>query len=284
MENAVTTPTGTTLTRTATLVVVGSPARLAEAAEIVRTFDDVGALRVALISTATEPGPAVQENQDLIFIAGLRPEYVDNAIAAVRLSSLPTVVWWRGGPAEGLNGVASLADRVILDAEDPWPLWERVGSLVDRTAFTDLRWTRLTRWRSAMAHFFDLAEVRAAASSFSALEIAGTDRDRGILVAGWLDASLGWKGRVIPAFSDGETLQPLESVRLSGDGVQLMLRQTQNTLCLDTIAEIGGHVLASRVVSAGSDRPTDLLAEEARIRSRDLAFEGALERALALRR
>ena len=96
----------------------------------------------------------------MVSIGGLRPEYVNNAIAGVRLSSLPTVVWWRGGRPEGLDGVATLADRVVLDAEDPWPLWARTPPLFEHTAFTDMRWARLTRWRAAMAHFFDLPEVR----------------------------------------------------------------------------------------------------------------------------
>ena len=64
-----------------------------------------------------------------------------------------------GGAAagRGARGLASLADRVILDADDPWPVWSRIPPLFEQTAFTDLRWAGLTRWRAALAHFFDLA-------------------------------------------------------------------------------------------------------------------------------
>ena len=118
-------------------------------------------------STATAPRlPA--DRPDVITIGGLRPEYVNNAIAGVRLSSLPTIVWWRGGRPEGLDGVASLADRVVLDADDPWPLWARTPPLFEHTVLTDIRWARLTRWRAALAHFFDLPAVRETATTFSA--------------------------------------------------------------------------------------------------------------------
>ena len=276
--------TAGTLTRTATLVVLGASSRLTEAAGILHNGDHASALRVVLISTASDPAPDVASELDLVAIGGLRPEYVNNAIAGVRLSSLPTVVWWRGGRPEALDGVASLSDRVILDDENPRPLWERVGSFVDHTAFTDLRWARLTRWRAAMAHFFDLAEVREAAGSFSSLKIAGTDRDQCALFAGWLDSSLGWKGRVAPVFVDGGTDGPIESVTLGGDDGQLVLRLLPNSTCIDTRVELASRVLASRVVSAGDTRLATLLAEELRVRSRDLAFERALHSALALRR
>ena len=43
---------------------------------------------------------------------------------------------------------------------------------------------------------------------------------------------------------------------------------------------IGGELMASRVLSLGSQTLSSLMAEELRVRSRDLAFERALERAL----
>lgn len=280
MEDAVTSSSAT-LARTATLVVVGSSNRLAEAADIIRTGDDAGALRVVLISTGPDSPPAAESQPDVVSIAGLRPEYVNNAIAGVRLSSLPTVVWWREGPPDGLGGVATLADRVILDADDPWPLWPRVVSLFEHTGFTDMRWARLTRWRAAMAHFFDLPDVRDAAPSFSTLTVTGSDRPRCALFAGWLDASLGWKGRVAPAFASGAAGVPIESATLSGSSVELVLRLLPNRTCLNAEAQAGSRVIASRVVSVGDQRLPGLLSEELRVRSRDLAFERSLQSAVA---
>jgi glucose-6-phosphate dehydrogenase assembly protein OpcA len=265
----------------ATLVVVGSTKKLAEAADVARSGAAPGALRIVLISTASNPPPELESQPDVISIAGLRPEFVNNAIAGVRLSSLPTVVWWRGGRTEGVDGVASLADRVILDVEDPWPIWRRVETLFEHAAFTDIRWARLTRWRAAMAHFFDLPEVLEVASTFGSLTIAGTDRPRAALFAGWIDASLGGKEQVRPELLDGRTAAPLESVTLRGRDGELVLQLHPSQTCLDTQARVDTRVIASRVVSAGDQRLPALLSEELRVRSRDLAFERALRAALS---
>ena len=101
------------------------------------------------------------------FCVWLKPQYVDNAVAALRLSSLPTLVWFRGGSQDLLGELAQLADRVVLDEIDPLASWKQSLTLLDRTAFSDLRWARLTRWRTLMAHFFDIPRVRHVARSFT---------------------------------------------------------------------------------------------------------------------
>ena len=269
-----------TRSRIATVVIVGPSQRLIEAAEVLGNADEAGALQVVLISTEGQV-PAVGEQTDVVSIAGVRPEHVNNAIAAVRLSSLPSVVWWRGGLPDGLDGVAALADRVVLDAEDPWPFWERTPSLFEETAFTDLRWTRLTRWRAAMAHFFDLPEVRDQAAGFTHLAIHGSDQPQCALLAGWLDGSLGWKGRVTGELLPGAA--SLESVSLSGPAGELALRLLPGQTCLESQATISTRILASRIVSVGDQHLSSLMSQELRVRSRDIAFERALERALDLR-
>jgi glucose-6-phosphate dehydrogenase assembly protein OpcA len=277
MENALATvPLGRA--RTATLVAVGPSDRLADVAQTLAAEDDAGALHIVRIATDGTGAAGVDERPDVITIGGLRPQYVNNAIAGVRLSSLPTIVWWRGGPPEGLEGVASLADRVVLDAVDPWPLWSRTPPLYDQTAFTDVRWAGLTRWRAALAHFFDLPRVRESASGFNSLSIAGADRAQAALFAGWLDSSLGWRGRVRAAFVPSNV--PLESITLRGNTCELTIQLLPNSTCLSAEGRVGGDLIASRVVSLGDQRLSSLLAEELRVRSRDIAFERALERAL----
>lgn len=267
------------LAKSATVVGVGSSARLIEAAGVLSGEDDAGAVRVVLIATDSQPAPAVESQPDVISIGGLRPEYVNNAIAGVRLSSLPTVVWWRGGRPEALDGVATLADRVVLDVEEPGPLWARLPSLFEQTAFTDLRWTRLTRWRSAMAHFFDLPQVRQTAPAFERLTISGSDKYQCGLFAGWLDSCLGWNRRIVPRFLSGSA--PLESVSLGGGGAELALHLLSGE-CLDAAVRMSQNTLASRVVSLGDQSLRTLMSEELRVRSRDLAFERAVVRTLAL--
>jgi glucose-6-phosphate dehydrogenase assembly protein OpcA len=277
MENAVTVPV-LTRARTATLVIAGPAARLPEALDILRANqDDAGSLHI--VRVVTDGDARVDDGADVVTIQGLRPEYVDNAIAATRLSSLPTVVWWRGGPPEGIDGAAGLADRVVLDVDDPWPVWHRIPPLFEQASITDIRWARLTRWRAAMAHFFDLPQVRAASASFASLSISGTDRAQCALFAGWLDASLGWKGRVAPQYQPATSDAAMETVTLAGEAGELRLHLLPNTTCLETQASLAKEVLASRVVSLGDQTPRTLLAEELRVRSRDLAFEQALLRA-----
>jgi glucose-6-phosphate dehydrogenase assembly protein OpcA len=264
--------------RTATVVAVGPSDRLTDVSATLNAEDGAGALHIVRIITDGTGVPGGDERPDVVTIGGLRPEYVNNAIAGVRLSSLPTIVWWRGGPAEGLEGVASLADRVVLDATDPWPLWSRLPPLFDQTAFTDVRWARLTRWRAALAHFFDLPRVKESASELTSLSIAAADRAQAALFAGWLDASLNWRGRIRAAFVPSNV--PFESVTLKGNTCELELCLLPDSNCLSAEGRLGGELMASRVLSLGSQTLSSLLAEELRVRSRDLAFERALERAL----
>lgn len=259
---------------TATIVIVGPEERLLEAADTLRQIDQVGCVRPVLISIGGETGAAAPPG--LAAISGLKPAYVDNAIAALRLSSLPTVLWWRGGEPALLDGAAALADRVILDAEDPAPLWARAARLFDRTAITDVRWARLTRWRAAMAQFFDLPQVRELAAQFTTLRVTGADRAQCTLFAGWLDSSLDWQGRVSVEIIDPGSAEPLTSVQLSTATAELLLRRLPNATCLDTRAQLGDHVIAARVVSLGDVRLSTVLSQELRVRSRDLAFERAL--------
>ena len=265
--------------RTATVVAVGPSDRLTEVATTLGADDDAGALHIVQISIDGGTAAPANVHSGVVSISGLRPEYVNNAIAGVRLSSLPTIVWWRGGDPEGLEGVASLADRVILDAEEPWPLWSRTPPLFEHTAISDVRWARLTRWRAALAHFLDLPPVRAHVPSFSRLSITGADRPQAALFAGWLDASFGWGGRVPTEFAS-TAAEPLESVTLEGGSCQLSLRLLPHTTCVATEGRVGANIVGARVVSLGSQSLATLLAEELRVRSRDLAFEHALDGAL----
>jgi glucose-6-phosphate dehydrogenase assembly protein OpcA len=264
--------------RAATLVAVGPSDRLTDVSATLAAEDGASALHIVRIITDGTAMASGDERPDVVTIGGLRPEYVNNAIAGVRLSSLPTIVWWRGGRAEGLEGVASLADRVVLDTTDPWPLWSRLPPLFDQTAFTDVRWARLTRWRAALAHFFDMPQVKESASELSSLSIAAADRAQAALFAGWLDASLNWRGRVRAALVPSSV--PFESVTLRGSTCELELSLLPDSNCLSAEGRIGGELMASRVLSLGSQTLSSLMAEELRIRSRDLAFERALERAL----
>ncbi|CAN5740404.1 hypothetical protein BH24ACI4_BH24ACI4_06310 [soil metagenome] len=275
MENIVKTGTPTRA-RAATLVTVGPPARLAEAAGVLAEADEAGSLRHVLISTTGEDVPDVEGLQD-VTVENVRPQFLNNAVAALRLSSLPTVVWWRGGPPDRLPAVATLADRVLLDAEDSLPLWRQAPALFGRTALTDFRWARLTRWRGVMALLFDLPQVREAAPDFQRLRITGNDPAQCALFAGWLASSLDWQGRVAVELERAGASASLSKVELDGPSASLQLALHRNGACLTTEARVNGDVLTSRVLSLGSQALPSLLSEELRLRSRDIPFERALQ-------
>ena len=260
---------------TATIVVAGPSPRLKEAAKALGELTDVG-VRTVLISYGDNPEPAVRVSRQTVSLEGLRPKYLNNAVAALRLSSLPTLVWWRGGNVDTLKGLAALSDRLVLDAEDPREVWESVGILAELTAVSDLRWTRLTRWRALMCHFFDIAEVRAAASDFRQLRIEGSDLEAARLFAGWLASALKWGEGARPDLQEKPGASPIDLVVL-GDGTQeLTLRLAGNHSCVESAARVRGLAPASRIVSLGDQGLAALLGEELRIRSRDLAFERAV--------
>jgi len=260
---------------TATIVVAGPSPRLKEAAKALSELTDVG-VRTVLISYGDNPEPAVRVSHQTVSLEGLPPQYLNNAVAALRLSSLPTLVWWRGGNVDTLKGLAALSDRLVLDAEEPREVWASVESLAELTAVSDLRWTRLTRWRALMCHFFDIAEVRAAASGFRQLRIEGADLDAARLFAGWLASALKWGDGVTPDLREKPGASPIELVVL-GDGTQeLTLRLDGNHTCVESAARVQGLAAASRIVSLGDQGLAALLGEELRIRSRDLAFDRAV--------
>jgi glucose-6-phosphate dehydrogenase assembly protein OpcA len=201
---------------------------------------------------------------------------LNNAVAALRLSSLPAVVWWRGGSIEALDDLARLADRLVLDTPDPDIVWTRADTLFERTALTDLRWTSLTRWRAALAHLFELSHVRHAVGSIDSLTIDAPDVPAARLYAGWLHSRLRWTSsvRIEIRPAEGEGAHPLGRVRLQGNGLDISLDVRPGRTCLE--ASAGGAEPTSRIVPLGEGTIGSLIREELGVRTRDLAFERAL--------
>jgi glucose-6-phosphate dehydrogenase assembly protein OpcA len=260
----------------ATVVAVGSADRLVEAEETLRTLGDVGTVRGILIAEGGDPAPPARVAGNTVTVHGLKPEYINNAVAALRLSSLPTLVWWRGGSPDMLRGLAALADRVVLDEPEPEAIWARAVTLFDDSAISDIRWARLTRWRALMAQFFDMSEVQAASSAFTRLRVRAGDRVSARLFAAWLSSSVRFDERFEVEIDDAGADAPIQAIRLGNPEQELILRLAGSPTCLETFASVDGERRASRVVSLGDQSLTGLMTEELRIRSRDTAFERAL--------
>ncbi len=212
---------------------------------------------------------------------GLKSEYVNNAVAALRLSSLPTLVWWRGGEPDTLDGLARLAERVILDADDPERTWTRASHLLEDSAFSDLRWARLTQWRALMAHFFDIPEVQAACTSFKRVEIHASDRWSAALFGAWLTTSIQFRAGFTVRITPGAADVPLEEIQLGNDEHLLRLHLNERRTMIETSVSVPGHQGVTRVVPLTDQTLSSTVKEELRIRARDAAFERAMRAVLA---
>ena len=258
----------------ATVVVIGQDDRLQEAAAALRALGGHATVRGILISVGTETRPVPRLAGDLVAVAGLDPAFVNNVVAALRLSSLPTLVWWRGGEPDMLRALARLADRVVIEG-DPPAVWPLAARLFEEAGFSDLRWTRLTRWRTLMASFFDIPEVRQAAPSFARIRVAGADGVAAELFAHWLAGSLG-RPDIPFEFVAGARGAFIEEIRFGDHDQALTLRLAASGSCVLTSAVVRGHRGATRTVSLGDRSLAALVTEELRVRSRDRAFEAAV--------
>jgi glucose-6-phosphate dehydrogenase assembly protein OpcA len=259
---------------TATVVVVGPEERLAEAGEALESLGDVG-VKTILISEGEESSPEARVSADVVEISGLAPRYLNNAVASLRLSSLPALVWWRGGSTEALDDLAAVADRLVLDVPSPEEEWRLAPGYFEHTAITDLRWTRLTRWRSALAHLFDLPQVSDA--KFQRLAIEASDSHAARLFAGWLQARLGWKDVAIEIENSSDAEEdgpPLTQVKLEAESLWIALELRPGGGCL--AATVEGVDASTRIVPLGDGSLASLIAEELGVRTRDIAFEQAL--------
>ncbi len=268
---------------TATVIVIGAPARLAPAAEALELLGEAGGVRSILISEGQHTAPTARVTETSIAISGIAPRFLNNAVAALRLSSLPSVVWWRDGSEDSLEGLAELADRLVLDVDDPTSAWARAGTLFERTALTDLRWAKLTRWRALLAHLFDLPQVRGAARAFTRLSVEAADVHAGRLFAGWVASALEWGSSVAVALTPAGAAgaAALTSVLLEGPALRIAMRLKPSGTCLEACVE--GAAEFSRAVPLGPGGLSALIGEELGVRARDLAFERALARAQEFR-
>jgi glucose-6-phosphate dehydrogenase assembly protein OpcA len=92
----------------------------------------VGAIRAILVASGDQATPSVRVTSSEIALEGLQPAFVNNAVAALRLPSLPALVWWRGGEPQQPEDLAELADRLVIDVENPEPVWRRIRAMGER--------------------------------------------------------------------------------------------------------------------------------------------------------
>jgi|YNPMSStandDraft_1061717.scaffolds.fasta_scaffold03415_5 Glucose-6-P dehydrogenase subunit len=141
--------------------------------------------------------------------SGAAIRYLARTVAPLIVSDLPVFLWWQD--LRMLHEKCFLdflpeVDRVIVDShglthQDPQTsqLARFVLESRHRAAFSDLNWTRLTRWRDLIAGLFDAPELTQYLRQLTRVTIfyAKDEEAPGIpfqalLIAGFLAAQLGW--------------------------------------------------------------------------------------------
>lgn len=137
---------------------------------------------------------------------------------------LPVVLWARDQRLldASFSGIAELAQKLIVDStgcEDPLALLARLRELSRDRLVADLNWTRVTRWREAVARLFDNPCCASAASQIRHAEITHTSAAphvRSLYLARWLRAALGSETKVTYRRSPEPAPWELQRVELLG--------------------------------------------------------------------
>ena len=86
----------------------------------------------SLSPLGAQPEPVRTHRDRTVVLEGLVPHFLNNAVASLRLSSLPAVGWWRAPSQEGLLELCTLVDRLVLDVEEPANVWSMVSGICRR--------------------------------------------------------------------------------------------------------------------------------------------------------
>lgn len=224
------------------------------------TEDNERRLPHAWVSMLCHPGgrgqPEICSEQLVLEGAESTMHEMVAAVAGLLVSDLPAVVWWRGAPpataaeTERFDHLAQIADRVLFDSLTyAAAQLARVLELTRSRVVGDLNWSRLTPWRAAVAQCFDLPDRQSllpAVKKPRVLHPGAAPPASSRLMAGWLRSRLP-QSRGVEFGSD-----VAESVEL--------------------------HTFHIPRPPVPSD--AEALADELRIRGRDVIFEQALSAAI----
>jgi hypothetical protein len=168
--------------------------------------------------------------------------------APLLLSDLPVFLRWRGRPPFGASEfeqLADLVDRLVVDSAE-WPdvpaAYAELGQVFDRTAVSDLAWTRTLEWRRSLAGLWPgIAEAKET-------RIAGPAADS-MLLHGWLCERLDRDFELVHENADA-----VELVAVDGKPVEVPRteRQSASDLLSDALDEFGRDRVYERASSAAA--------------------------------
>lgn len=145
-------------------------------------------------------------------LQGTRAKAPASIVEPLLISDLPVFLRWRGEPPWGspeLDQMVTLTDRLVVDSTEwddlPYP-YRRLAELFERTAVSDIAWSRTSRWRTLLASLWpDIADVRT-------IRVHGTQA-QACLLTGWLRSRLGRDDIVF----DLDEREHLEGIDLDGN-------------------------------------------------------------------
>jgi hypothetical protein len=171
---------------------------------------------VSLERFATGPGGAQIGTEVIeLHLLGARTKAPASIVEPLLIFDLPVFLRWRGLPPFGSPELAQLVevtDRLIVDSTE-WPVlpepYGELALLFDRTAVSDIAWTRTSRWRAHLATFWPgIAGVRTIRVRATAAQAH--------LLRGWLSSRLGHLVGL-----EHEPAERLEGVALDDEAVPL---------------------------------------------------------------
>ena len=192
------------------------------------------------------------------------------------VADLPVILWCRSPrlmERPEFADIARIATKVVLDSATSTNATDTIWCIADATrggtAFGDLAWTRLTRWRETISHVF---ENRDTLTQLSGVTNATVKFGPGFETAAWYFAAWVQNSLADAQVTASVTVAegaPTLSVELSGGGLNLKLAREEDRL----ITTLNGQSNCTNL-----PRPSDYLAmqEELGILRRDEAFERSL--------
>lgn len=185
-------------------------------------------------------------------LCGARAAVPASIVTPLLVSDLPVFLRWRGPPpygSEALDQLVGVADRLVVDSRewaDARADLERLPSLFDRIAVSDISWARTEPWRAAVAGLWP--EV----SGASTVRVAGPEAEA-LLLSGWLGARLG-RDLALEHEPAGE----IELVEVGGREAfpEQLLPRTPSDLLSDQLEVYDRDRIYEETVRSFSRRPT----------------------------
>jgi hypothetical protein len=196
----------------------------------------------------TLPGTAGRVASELIELRlrGERALAPASIVVPLLLANLPVFLRWRGRPDfddSAFGGFVDIIDRLVVDSTE-WPdvpeAYRELMDVFERTAVSDIAWSRGGRWRGQLAtRWPEIAGVRS-------LRVRGP-RAVALLLAGWLSARIGRRFEL-----EHEEAPLMELIELDGSplGQPRGDRPTPSDLLSEELEQFGRDRIYEQAVAA----------------------------------